>query len=71
MSHSVHASLQVLPRSPYDALQYWQVNVPTSERSETCPDFLLNLSEKNRQTLSTPDEDFRRLTWPEVKELIC
>jgi hypothetical protein len=70
MSHSVLASLQILRGSPHDPLPYWQVNVPASERSGTCPDFLLNQSEKNQQTLSTPDEEFRRLTWPEVKELI-
>jgi hypothetical protein len=51
-------------------LPYWQVNVPADQRSAECPDFLVDANEKDRNILATPDSEFRRLSWPEVQELI-
>ncbi|KAI9839781.1 MAG: hypothetical protein M1837_002020 [Sclerophora amabilis] len=54
-----------------EPLPYWLVNVPVSQHPPSCPDFLLRASAKNRGILSTRDEDFRRLSWPEVQHLIA
>lgn len=51
------------------ALPYWQVNVPGPERLVDCPDFLLNISEKDFSILSTPDRDYHILTWDEVRQI--
>lgn len=53
-----------------ETLPYWQVNVPTDQRSIECPGFLGDANEKDQKILATPDSEFRRLSWPEVQELI-
>ncbi|KAH7163062.1 hypothetical protein B0J13DRAFT_615665 [Dactylonectria estremocensis] len=52
-------------------LPYWQVNVPEPERLIDCPSFLLNLSDKDRDILSTPDSDYHILTWQQVCEIVA
>jgi hypothetical protein len=56
--------------SNQETLPYWQVNVPTDQRSTECPDFLKDANEKDQTILATPDSEFRRLSWPEVQKLI-
>ncbi|KAK7414296.1 hypothetical protein QQX98_006813 [Neonectria punicea] len=51
------------------ALPYWQVNVPESERSRECPGFLLDISDKDRGIISTPDSDYHVLSWDEVRRI--
>lgn len=51
-------------------LPYWQMNVPPSLRPSTCPDFLQNISAKDIEILSTPDDEYHVLTWPEVRSVI-
>lgn len=48
-------------------LPYWQVNVPDTLRSEECPDFLRNISDKDRKIISTPDSEYQRDSWEVVK----
>ncbi|KAH0365696.1 hypothetical protein KCU65_g5964, partial [Aureobasidium melanogenum] len=56
--------------SGQETLPYWQVNVPPEHRSDECPDFLRDANEKDQKILATPDYEFRRLSWPEVQDLI-
>jgi hypothetical protein len=49
---------------------YWLINVPRSQWPTECPDFLRNASERDQKILSTPDTQFRRLTWDEVREIV-
>ncbi|KAH0033400.1 hypothetical protein KCU78_g2499, partial [Aureobasidium melanogenum] len=56
--------------SEQEMLPYWQVNVPAAQRSDKCPDFLKDANEKDQKILATPDSESRRLSWPEVQELI-
>ncbi|KAI3326640.1 hypothetical protein HD806DRAFT_532276 [Xylariaceae sp. AK1471] len=51
-------------------LPYWQVNVPPDKRTEQCPDFLLDLSDKDLRVLSTRDEDYQRISWEQVGQII-
>lgn len=51
-------------------LPYWLVNVPKDKRPAECPDFLADVNEKDRRILETPDSDYHRLTWAEVKDII-
>lgn len=53
------------------SLPYWQVNVPPDERAEECPDFLRDIGAKDVKTLSTPDAEYTRLSWPAVRELVA
>ena len=53
-----------------EPLPFWQVNVPFSQREERCPEYLLNICEKDKQIIATPDGEFKCMTWPEVKELV-
>ncbi|KAF4975301.1 hypothetical protein FZEAL_7899 [Fusarium zealandicum] len=52
-----------------DSLQYWNYNIPLDERTEECPVFLRNVSEKDRGILSTPDEEYHISSWDEVREI--
>lgn len=51
-------------------LPYWQLNVQPDQRTEQCPGFLDDISDKDRAILSTRDEDYRRSSWEQVKEII-
>ena len=51
-------------------LPYWQVNVPESKRPEQCPDYLKDMNEKDIRILSTPDSEYKRLSWSEVQDII-
>ncbi|KAI9759896.1 MAG: hypothetical protein M4579_002021 [Chaenotheca gracillima] len=62
----------VSPTQPQtNPLPFWLVNVPNSERPPSCPDFLLDIKAKNRGILGTPDEEYHRHSWTEVKHIIA
>jgi hypothetical protein len=48
---------------------FWNVNVPESERTLECPDFLAKLGPKDREILSMPDAQCDILSWPGVQNL--
>ena len=50
--------------------RFWNVNVPEDSWTEQCPEFLVKQGEKNIKILSTRDEDYINLTWPEVQHVI-
>lgn len=52
------------------SLPYWQINIPASQREEHCPQFLQTLSQKDLSIVSTPDELYRILSWPAVRQII-
>ena len=51
-------------------LPYWQVNVPADQRKTDCPDFLRDITGRNRDIIRVPISQFRYQTWEEVKTLI-
>lgn len=51
-------------------MPFWHVNVPEAERTAECPDFLSNLSDKDRGIISTPDADYHIQTWDEVCQIV-
>lgn len=53
-----------------EGVHYWLANVPQDQWSKECPDFLTDISERDRQIVGTLDKDFCRLTWPEVKQAV-
>lgn len=53
-----------------EKLPYWLVNIPKDQWPAECPDFLLEISSRDRKMISMPNEDFHRLTWPEVQKII-
>ncbi|OZA55132.1 MAG: hypothetical protein B7X78_11025 [Sphingomonadales bacterium 39-62-4] len=54
-----------------DPIPYWHYNVPEADRTPECPPFLLNLSDKDRRIVGSPDSSFTRLTWAQVRALIA
>ena len=56
---------------PPEDLPYWQVNIPVAQRTPTCPDFLLNINAKDQGIISTRQEDYALMSWPEVRALIA
>ena len=53
-----------------DELPFWCVNVPPEQRPAECPEFLRDISEKDRLIIGSPDESYTLLTWGEVRELV-
>ncbi|KAL1596602.1 hypothetical protein SLS60_009250 [Paraconiothyrium brasiliense] len=53
-----------------EPLPLWLVNVPRDQWPTECPDFLKELGEKDRRIIGTPDSEYKKLTWEEVKHLI-
>ncbi|KAL8903013.1 MAG: hypothetical protein Q9207_004220 [Kuettlingeria erythrocarpa] len=50
-------------------IPYWCYNLPRDQWPAECPEFLLNLSEREQKLLSRIDEEYQRLTWPEVRKI--
>ncbi|KAF2198413.1 hypothetical protein GQ43DRAFT_443375 [Delitschia confertaspora ATCC 74209] len=53
-----------------EPLPFWLVNVPRNEWPPKCPEFLLECGEKDRRIIGSPDSEYKRLSWDEVKQLI-
>ncbi|KAK7941037.1 uncharacterized protein PG986_013424 [Apiospora aurea] len=53
------------------SVPYWHVNIPESERERDCPEFLRDLSAKDRGIIGTPDDQYRDLTWPQVRHIVA
>ncbi|KAJ4351868.1 uncharacterized protein N0V89_007212 [Didymosphaeria variabile] len=53
-----------------EPLPFWLVNVPRDQWPTECPDFLKELGEKDRRIIGTPDSEYKKLTWDEVKHFI-
>ncbi|KAF4552826.1 Hypothetical protein D9617_9g026170 [Elsinoe fawcettii] len=49
---------------------YWRVNVPEKDWPETCPDFLTNITDKQKRILATNDANYHILSWDEVKDVV-
>ncbi|GAB1310434.1 N-acetylglucosamine-induced protein 1 [Madurella fahalii] len=52
-------------------LPYWQVNVPEHLRTAECPDFLRNLTDKDRGIINTPDSEYQIDSWPVVQQKVA
>lgn len=52
------------------AVPYWHVNVPEADRTAECPEFLSDPSVKDREILSTPDQEYHIQTWDEVLQVV-
>jgi hypothetical protein len=50
--------------------RYWNANQAKERWTKECPESLVGMSEKNKGILSKKDEEFRRRSWEEVKELV-
>lgn len=57
--------------STTEDLPYWQVNVPERLRTADCPDFLRNLTDKDRGIISTPDSEYQLESWPVVQQRVA
>ena len=55
---------------PNGELPYWQVNVPPDQRKAECPGFLKDITDRNKDIIRVPLNQFRYQTWEEVKALI-
>jgi hypothetical protein len=53
-----------------EPLPWWLVNVPRDQWTEECPEFLRECGEKDRGIIGTPNSEYRRLSWDEVREII-
>jgi hypothetical protein len=51
-------------------IPFWNVNVPLAMRTMECPAFLASLNPKDREIISTPDDQFHVHSWPEVQHII-
>jgi hypothetical protein len=53
-----------------EPLPFWLVNVPHDQWPTSCPDFLKDVSDKDKSIIGTPDGQYTLLTWDEVQELV-
>lgn len=57
--------------STAEDLPYWQVNVPPPLRTTECPEFLRNLTDKDRGIISTPDSEHQIDSWAVVQQKVA
>ncbi|CAN9160768.1 hypothetical protein CUC08_Gglean003193 [Alternaria sp. MG1] len=55
---------------PHEELPFWLVNVPRDQWPSECPDFLRDISEKDKGIIGTPDEHYKVLTWDQVRDIV-
>ena len=53
-----------------EPLPFWLVNVPRGQWPAECPEALRECGEKDKEIMSTPDSEYKRLSWPEVQHII-
>ncbi|KAL9047457.1 MAG: hypothetical protein Q9206_006772 [Seirophora lacunosa] len=51
-------------------IPFWCYNIPKEQWPAECPDFLVDLSERDQKLVGRRDQDYERLTWPEVRKVI-
>lgn len=56
--------------NPQSPIPYWIINVPESQRPTECPEFLLDISDRNKEIINLPQDEYNILSWPEVQDLI-
>ncbi|RFU25663.1 hypothetical protein B7463_g10683, partial [Scytalidium lignicola] len=54
-----------------DVIPYWNVNLPISQHTLECPEFLKNLKKKDLGIISTPDAEYHILSWQELQKFIA
>ena len=62
------------PSSPVPAsskVDYWNQNVPESERTTECPDFLQGMNPKDQEILRTRQSDYTLMTWKELSQYVA
>jgi hypothetical protein len=57
--------------SAAQGLPYWQVNIPEHLRTTDCPDFLRNLTDKDRGIISTLDSEYEIDSWAVVQQKVA
>jgi hypothetical protein len=55
---------------PHQEQPFWHFNVPVDQRTPDCPDYLLNLSDKDRGLIGKWDADYEPMTWDEVQSVV-
>lgn len=56
---------------PSPNLPFWQVNIPPALRTAECPDFLRQVSDKDRDIISTPDAEYVADSWEVVQQKVA
>ncbi|KAJ8606559.1 hypothetical protein MRB53_040859 [Persea americana] len=49
---------------------YWNTNIPEEKHTKECPEGLRNLDADDTAQLSMRDEDYKLMSWQEVKKII-
>jgi hypothetical protein len=55
---------------PHEELPFWLINVPRDQWPADCPEFLRNISDKDKRIIGTPDEEYSVLSWEEVRDIV-
>jgi hypothetical protein len=55
---------------PHEELPYWHFNVPLQERTAECPDYLLNIDDKDKRMIGSWESNYEAKSWDEVNKLI-
>ncbi|PHH89205.1 hypothetical protein CDD83_6509 [Cordyceps sp. RAO-2017] len=54
-----------------EAVPYWHYNVPDADKTAECPAFLVQLSDKDRRIIGSPDAAYAPLAWARVCQLVA
>ena len=54
-----------------EPLPYWLVNLPENEWTDSCPDYLRDISARNQHLLSVANDKLSRYGWKRVKDIVC
>jgi hypothetical protein len=55
---------------PHEELPFWHFNVPIAQRTPDCPEFLLNITEKDKNLIGMWDSGYQEISWDEASEII-
>lgn len=51
-------------------IPFWNTNLPEDQWTDDCPDYLLEIDDRDEAQLSIRDEDYEIMKWDKVKKLV-
>ena len=55
---------------PHEEIQWWNYNLPREQWTLECPEGLRDASEKDKGIIGSWEDEYRAMSWQEVKRLI-
>ena len=53
-----------------DGIPFWNVNIPETEWTDHCPEYLAQLDQYDQAQLAVKDDEYQAMSWHEVRDIV-